>query len=205
MSIKNFCNFFPCCSSTKKAPLEVLYFFKKVFQCLELSKNLLPKSDDNIHIDDNEVHLFGNFSQKTEEIFKFPKEERIRKISVGKKHAIILFYTGRIAVIGDNSNGQLGLPLKNSCETNKDLIENWLLYYPKLDNLKYAVINDIACGDNYSLLLLNNHNHNENERGINYLIRFGYKEENRYKENLEKINVIVRIFRISSFNFLVIY
>jgi alpha-tubulin suppressor-like RCC1 family protein len=165
---------------------------------LEFSKNLLQKSEDNHQINDNEIHVFGNFSQKTEEIFKFPKEETIRKISLGKKHAIVLFFSGRIAVIGDNSNGQLGLPLKNSCETNKDFIENWLLYYPKVDNLRNAIIHDIACGDMYSLLLLNNDCNND--RGINYLIRFGFKEENRYKENIEKLSVIVRMLKLN-FNF----
>lgn len=113
-----------------------------------------------------------------------PKEDKLKKISVGDNHCIILFNSGKIAVFGDNSNGQLGISFKKG---DKDNNRNELVMInPDLnnDNIKNYEIIDIACGQNFSLLLIS-------ANSVNYLYKFGFKQEDRYRDDIDEVNPIV--------------
>jgi alpha-tubulin suppressor-like RCC1 family protein len=108
----------------------------------------------------------------------------LRKICIGKNHSIALFESGKISVLGDNHNGQLGIPFKKTCEGNK--FDEWYTFSPEIDTLKNSSVIDIACGDDFSLLLIS-----ENQQNI--LVRLGYKQEDKYRDNIEDISPIVNL------------
>ncbi len=150
---------------------------------------MLPK---NLHtkniFENNELHCYGLIPEEMKETFSFDKlidkNDNVKKISAGKHHILVLFASGKLGVIGDNSNGQLGLAFKKGESENK--VNEIFVYIPVIQNEsfnKYEII-DIACGENFSLLLVSVNNNN-------YLYRLGYSQEDRYRDDIEKINPIV--------------
>lgn len=155
--------------------------------------NLKEKENQkDLNNNENAIHIYGKKVEVTKESTYFPKEEKIKKICVGKNHALILYEAGMISVIGDNCNGQLGFPYSNSLEKKNNYIENWFTFVPNVPGLAEGVIIDIACGDLFSLLLIEGGNFNNNKTGFNYLVRLGYKQEDNYKEDIESRSAIVR-------------
>ena len=69
----------------------------------------------------------------------------IKKIACGKSHCLILMRNGRIYVFGDNDQGQLGLPLVMKTISNLTQVE--------VIGGNQEDIEDIACGDYFSLVL----------------------------------------------------
>lgn len=112
------------------------------------------------------------------------KNDSVKKITAGSNHVLVLFNSGKLGVIGDNTNGQLGLPFKKGDNENK--INEIFVYIPIIqdENFKKYEIIDIACGENFSLLLIC-------AKNKNYLFRLGYNQEDRYRDDIEKINPIV--------------
>jgi len=121
------------------------------------------------------------------------KDDFIKKICTGIDHVLILFSSGKLGIFGDNSKGQLGLPLKSLEMENK--INELLIYIPKIqdDRFKKHTIVDIACEDDCSLLLIEANNKN-------YLFRVGYREEDYHRDKLENLNIIVKDFFIKNEN-----
>lgn len=114
------------------------------------------------------------------------KNDNVKKIAAGNNHVLVLFASGKLGVIGDNNNGQLGLPFKKGENDNK--INEIYVYIPVIqdENFKKYEIIDIACGENFSLLLISANNKN-------FLFRLGYSQEDRYRDDIDKINPIVII------------
>jgi len=117
------------------------------------------------------------------------KNDTVKKITAGNNHVLVLFSSGKLGVIGDNTNGQLGLPFKKGESENK--INEIFVYLPKIEDekfKKYEII-DIACGENFSLLLIS-------ANYKNYLFKLGYSQEDRYRDDIDLINPIVNINKI---------
>lgn len=99
---------------------------------------------------------------------------------------MILFASGKLGVLGDNANGQLGLPLKRGELENR--IDQIFVYKPIISdniswNSNYQII-DIACGEHFSLLLIALNNKH-------YLYKLGYNQEDRYRDDIDSISPIV--------------
>jgi hypothetical protein len=93
-----------------------------------------------------------------------------------------LLNNGQLAGFGGNEEGQLGLELKEFGNYVKDVKINQFT----VPDINEYDIWDIAAGDGYSLILL----------GVNLrpvLLRFGVKPEDKYKDNIEKLNTINRL------------
>jgi len=108
----------------------------------------------------------------------------LKKICIGKDHCIALFESGKISVIGDNHNGQLGIPFKKTGDGILNKFDEWYTFAPEIETLKSKNVIDIACGDGFSLLLIS-----ENQKNV--LIKLGYKQEDKYKDNIDAISPIV--------------
>jgi len=156
---------------------------------LDDQTRLLPKNLNTKNIfEQNELHCYGIVPEEMKETFSLQKlidkEDYVKKISAGNSHVLVLFSSGKIGVIGDNTNGQLGLPFKKGENENK--INEIFVYIPKIQDesfSKYEII-DIACGENFSLLLIS-------AKNCNFLFKLGYNQEDRYRDDIEKINPIV--------------
>jgi hypothetical protein len=110
----------------------------------------------------------------------------IKKIVCGHSHCLILFSDGELYGFGENINGQLGLPI------GKD--SNYVSEIKKLKIDSSAVPNykivDIACGDMYSLVLVNSKNNN-------FLVKFGLCKEDIYSDRYEDLKTVVRDIRLN--------
>ena len=149
-----------------------------------LPKNLFTKSI----FENNELHCYGLIPEEMKEIFSLEKSigknDHVKKIAAGSNHVLVLFASGKLGVIGDNTNGQLGLPFKRGENENK--INEIFVYVPVIQDETFKIyeIIDIACGESFSLLLICANNKN-------YLFRLGYNQEARYRDDIENINPIV--------------
>lgn len=134
------------------------------------------------------MHCYGLIPEEMKETFSLDKlidkNDNVKKITAGNNHVLVLFASGKLGVIGDNTNGQLGLPFKKGENENK--INEIYVFIPVIqdENFKTYEIIDIACGENFSLLLISANNKN-------FLFRLGYNQEDRYRDDIEKINPIV--------------
>lgn len=153
----------------------------------------MPKNFNTKSIfEKNELHSYGLVPDEMKETFSLEKiidnRDNVKKISAGNNHFIVLFESGKIGVYGDNSNGQLGLPFVRATENKVNKIN---IYVPNFEEhyLKNYSIIDVACGENFSLLLVFC-----NQK--NYLFRLGYSQEDRYRDDIDKINPIVFCFSI---------
>lgn len=86
---------------------------------------------------------------------------------------------------GSNEDGQLGLELKKQSNyINEIKVIKLLIYNPTTrTNFNNFDIWDIAAGDNFSLILIS-----ANNRA--FLVRLGINPEDKYKDDLEKINPV---------------
>jgi len=135
------------------------------------------------------LHCYGLISEEMKEAFNLEKvidkNDFVKKISSGNNHVLVLFSSGKFGIIGDNTNGQLGLPFRKGEVENK--FKEIFIYTPIINDekfKKYEIV-DIACGDNFSLLLISANNKN-------FLFKLGYSQEDRYRDDIDDINPIVR-------------
>ena len=96
---------------------------------------------------------FGENSYVFEPLLLPDFPEKIKKVSLGGEHSIILTKKNNIYVSGLNIFGQLGL---GDCE-NRNTFTNINIYKNTLMNNKDEKIIDIAAGAQHSLLLSNKH------------------------------------------------
>jgi len=127
------------------------YFFRKI----ELDEVLIIKcgSFHTIIYTKKGLYAFGNnlFGQLglkdkyltyVFNITKININLKIKNISCGDEHTVLLTYDNDIYVFGSNKNGQLGFD-----NYDEDII------YPKLLNIpNISIILDIYCGDNYTVI-----------------------------------------------------
>eukprot|EP00340_Litonotus_pictus_P000526 CAMPEP_0170518320 /NCGR_PEP_ID=MMETSP0209-20121228/4038_1 /TAXON_ID=665100 ORGANISM="Litonotus pictus, Strain P1" /NCGR_SAMPLE_ID=MMETSP0209 /ASSEMBLY_ACC=CAM_ASM_000301 /LENGTH=381 /DNA_ID=CAMNT_0010803835 /DNA_START=112 /DNA_END=1257 /DNA_ORIENTATION=+ len=106
----------------------------------------------------------------------------IRKVSIGNEHLLILFADGTLFGLGKNNLGQLGKKLTTESNSYSELTKLSVSDRILKDlNVKDYNILDIACGDNFSLLLVQ-------FKGFSRIIRFGIHESDRYKDKIEEIH-----------------
>lgn len=157
---------------------------------------LLPKNAYTKGIfEQNELHCYGFICKENTQDFLLEKyidkNDFIKKISVGDNQILILFESGKLGVLGDNNNGQLGLPLKRGENENK--YDDIYVYKPKIseeiDANNYQII-DVACGEHFSLMLIAMNNKNNNKH---YLYKLGYHQDDRYRDDIETISPIVSL------------
>jgi alpha-tubulin suppressor-like RCC1 family protein len=160
----------------------------------------LPKNPYTKGIfEQNELHCYGFISNENTKTFLLDKyidkNDFVKKISAGENQILILFGSGKLGVLGDNANGQLGLPLKRG--ENENIINEIFVYKPNLIDNNYVNLNvnsyqiiDIACGEHFSLLLVSINNKN-------YLYKLGYSQEDRYKDDIENISPIVSFIHLN--------
>lgn len=81
-----------------------------------------------------------------------------------------------------NNEGQLGFQLKKEANFINEITLNKFIIYDPLTNQKITdyEIWDIGAGDNYSLVLIRT-------KLKVFLVKFGIKPEDKYKDELEKI------------------
>lgn len=159
---------------------------------------LLPKNTYTKEIfEHNELHCYGFIcNQNTQDFFLdkyLDKSDFVKKITAGENQILVLFASGKLGILGDNANGQLGLPLKRGENENK--YNEIFIYKPKLSqeiNINNYEIIDIAAGEHFSLILISLNNKH-------FLYKLGYNQEDRYRDDIDLIDPIV------SFNFEVFY
>ena len=155
---------------------------------------LLPKSPYTKGIfEHNELHCYGFICNENTQNFLLEKyienNDFVKKISAGDNQILALFASGKLGVLGDNGNGQLGLPLKRG--ENENIINEIFVYKPLINNddslnvNSYQII-DIACGEHFSLMLIAMNNRH-------YLYKLGYNQDDRYKDDIENISPIVSL------------
>ena len=153
---------------------------------------LLPKNSYTKGIfEHNELHCFGficNEITQSVSLEKYiDKNDYVKKIAAGDNQIMVLFGSGKLGVLGDNANGQLGLPFKK--RENENIINEIYVYKPKINeniNLNSYQIIDIACGEHFSLLLIAMNNKH-------YIYKLGYNQEDRYRDDIESISPIVSL------------
>ncbi len=74
----------------------------------------------------------------------------VRKIAFGRDHCLLLFSNGQLGAFGDNEGGQLGIDPR----ANPKMTKNFFCFTPEIPIQDKYEIWDIACGDNYSLVLV---------------------------------------------------
>lgn len=109
----------------------------------------------------------------------------VKKIVCGMSHCLILFNDGQLAGFGSNDQGQLGYEINKNEENNISEIKINRLFLPQGIGAKYDIF-DIAAGDYFSFLLVRAHNKN-------MLFRIGLLEEDKYKDHIDKANIITPI------------
>jgi hypothetical protein len=166
------------------------YYFrgKFLYNFMDLDENtrLLPKIDESKSIfQKNELFLFGIVPDNLREIgldLNLINKSKIKKICSGNSHCLILFNDGELFGFGENICGQLGLPIQ---KIGNFISEIKSLKFTLPDKKDIKII-DIACGDLYSLVLVNWKNNN-------YLVKFGLGQEDIYRDNYENVKTVVRI------------
>jgi alpha-tubulin suppressor-like RCC1 family protein len=154
---------------------------------LDENTRLLPKVDESQSIfQKNELHLFGVVPDNLREVdidLSGVNKTRVRKIACGNSHCLILFSDGELFGFGENICGQIGLSI--AIKDSNYISEIKRVKFAVPDIKDYKII-DIACGDQYSLVLINS-------KGVNYLIRFGIGKEDLYKNDYENLNTVVKL------------
>lgn len=102
----------------------------------------------------------------------------IDKIVCAKKHCLILMENRSLFCFGKNNEGQLGQSIKDN-----QLITSLIKLNLVIKEIGAYTIEDIAAGDNFSLLLLKSNNKN-------YLIRLGINQKDKYKDGFDEIKVV---------------
>ena len=156
---------------------------KKIFCCKCCSRpsplqtitnhtRLLPKNQETASLlESQELLIFGSVPKEMTQIYLNAEtfgQNPIKKIACGKSHCLILMRNGRIYVFGDNDQGQLGLPLVMKTISNLTQVE--------VIGGNQEDIEDIACGDYFSLVLV------RGEEGKR-VVRFGISEREMYLNN----------------------
>ena len=169
-------NFF-CCGCCKKSPLVYLN---------EVNTKLLPKNEATIGlIEKNELFSFGSVPDNLRwmEINNF--NSLVKKIAIGKNHCLILFENGQLFGFGGNEEGQLGMNIRDNIFDSLTLIR----FNDNNNIINDQRIEDIAAGDNFSLILVRDSQENQ------HLLRFGIKLIDKYNidarnNNDYNINVV---------------
>ena len=121
---------------------------------------------------------FGENSYIFEPLLVSDLPEKIKKVSLGGEHTIILTTKNNVYVSGLNIFGQLGL----GDYENRNVFSNINIYKNSLKNKKEEKIIDIAAGAQHSLLLSNKNN-------VYYC---GFNKNNFLNKN-EDINIFTQI------------
>ena len=160
-------NFF-CCGCCKKSPLVYLN---------EVNTKLLPKNEATVALlEKNELFCFGSVPDNLRWMDINSFNSLVKKIVTGKNHCLILFEDGQLFGFGGNEEGQLGM---NISEIKYDSLT--LIRYSENNNIiNNQRIEDIAAGDNFSLILVRDSQNNQ------HLLRFGIKLIDKY--NIDAIN-----------------
>jgi alpha-tubulin suppressor-like RCC1 family protein len=169
---------FSCCRCCKKQT--------NYLKDIDTTTRLLPENKNSkLNLKETKIIVFGKiYPESNKESIELNKN-LVRKITIGNEHLLILFNDGTLYALGKNNYGQLGLKLtkdNNSFNEIKQLVLNNSVL-EKLKISKYDV-SDIACGDNFSLVLITFGSNSA-------IIRFGIKEEDKYKDNFEQANTVV--------------
>lgn len=178
---KTYCCCFMCCKCCKKTD-----YINEIDNttCLlpEINKNKLSGDESKFVVFGK---IFAEFNKEIIELQKINKNIVIKRIAIGKEHLLILFNDGNLYGIGKNNFGQLGKPLNKDNTLFKDFvrIEASKSVVSDLKCSDYQV-SDIACGDNFSIILIRANN-------TTRLLRFGINEEDKYKDDFDKIKTIV--------------
>ena len=153
------------------------------------TSRLLPKNDRTRGIlEKNEIHLFGvvpdNLGGVIVDVTKY-SNSFVRKIVCGSNHCLILFNDGQLACFGGNEEGQLGFDIKKFGNYINEIKLNQFSVLDPVTNKNitdYDIL-DIGAGNNFSLVLIR-----ANSRNI--LVKLGLEPEDRYRDDIEKINVV---------------
>lgn len=169
---------FTCCRCCKKQT--------DYLKDIDTTTRLLPENK-NSKLDHNnsKIVVLGKiYPESNKESIELNKS-LVRKITTGNDHMLVLFNDGSLFALGKNNYGQLGLKLTKDNNTFNELkqlvLNNSVL--EKLKITKYEV-SDIACGDNFSLVLIT-------FGSSSAIVRFGIKEEDKYKDNFEQTSTVV--------------
>ena len=162
-------NFF-CCGCCKKSPLVYLN---------EVNTKLLPKNEATVAlIEKNELFCFGSVPDNLRWMDINSFNSLVKKIVTGKNHCLILFEDGQLFGFGGNEEGQLGM---NISEIKYDSLT--LIRYSENNNIiNNQRIEDIAAGDNFSLILVRDSQNNQ------HLLRFGIKLIDKYNVDARNNN-----------------
>jgi len=170
-------NFF-CCGCCKKSPLVYLN---------EVNTKLLPKNEATIGlIEKNELFSFGSVPDNLRWMELNNFNSLVKKIVTGRNHCLILFENGQLFGFGGNEEGQLGMNIKDNNFDSLTLIR----FNDNNNNIiNDQRIEDIAAGDNFSLILVRDAQENQ------HLLRFGIKLIDKYNvdarnNNDSNINVV---------------
>ena len=140
---------------------------------------VFPENEKSNHIlDSNKLIFYGLLEGIKILSFDLPSNRFVKKIVIGKNHILILLDSHEMGILGSNSNGQLGLPLM---EKFVEKIEFNKLKFSEEEeevNKKQEII-DIACGDDYSMVLIIN---DLNEK---FLYHLEVKKEEKYLDDDE--------------------
>ena len=183
--MKKFCRKLCCCFSCCRCCKKVDYI-KNVTNLTRL----LPEPEDKL--EDNEpkyILSFGIYTQQfKKELFNLSdiSKYKVKAISFGNEHTLILFSDGSVYGIGKNNDGQLGKQITKDKNDYNEFV-NLKLNDKIKDLIKSSNITilDISCGDTFSNLLVTA---NEQER----IIRFGISTSDRYRDELSNISTQVR-------------
>lgn len=136
------------------------------------ANRLLPEAEETKHIFEvNEIHCFGTYPKDIIKLSTYTTE-RVKKMRCGNIHCLVLLINGDCLGFGGNEEGQLGLdPSVKGCQE---------LMLPKTIPAipQEFVYEDIAAGENFSLLLVRT-------KQQQYLIRYGLNIKDKYKGNQE--------------------
>ena len=187
---KCWCGIF-CCTCCKKTPLDVV----------AENTRLLPKNQQTRNeIEHEELYVFGLAPQDLRRVLLEGEgygQKPVKKIVCGKSHCVILLNSNRLIGFGSNEDGQLGLPLETKvcCQITS------LPINVQNVNMENSTIEDIAAGDEFSLILIKLQDQH------NILVRFGTDIKNKYakipnthSQNIEKLpDNITNISKIVAF------
>jgi len=148
---------------------------------------LLPKNQKTRKVlERNELHFYGVVPTPLQSVpYSVEKinKSNVRKIVSGNDHCLILFTNGELVGFGSNALGQLGLKITKE---NAELTDLKLLK-PIIPSVNSYEVVDISAGENFSFLLIR-------VNGKNMLCRLGMRNEDKYNDDFENIEIIVKIY-----------
>lgn len=161
-------NIFKCKKDEKTSALKTL-------SLIEESNLLLPKTESTRGvIERNELNTFGKVPSDIKGIIDLTlfTNSMVYKMVCAKEHCLVLMEDRSLLCFGKNDEGQLGQPIKDN-----PIITSLSRLKIVIDNISNYIIEDIAAGDNFSLLLLKSNNNK------NHIIRLGIDHEAKYKDS----------------------